>query len=465
MALTRLNSFATGSVVTNAIATGEFDNIYNNALTLISPLTGDLAAGGNRITGLSAGSLASPSLQFTSDANTGIYSPAAEQVAIVCAGAAAATFTTGAVGPHAIGGATANNVRLGLLGSFTSGGVSTTGAKLVIGGALTGASGDTDYLADVVIGGGGITTQAVAESVAVGASLYLNEPAITIGAGSTLTSSATLYIAGPATEATNNYSLLVASGNVQIGGTTANANMTLGLTVNQGGADNEILTLKSSDVAHGITTVTETDAYGVFSKGAGATGGLVLRGIGTASIGLFFLGTVTTANTTKSTAGTGTIRFDARLKSGTGETASGADANLVTIQDNGTTRFIFDAEGSAHADVEWIAFQDHDDVTLLKNLERHLARGARPTGPAAAAERLELQSLGLVAPEGVDASGQPVRGLVNLTRLHMLHTGATRQAHDLVDVLLDDLLARRSLSPQERARIPAGIRARKGIAP
>src|SRR3972149_8920122 len=104
MALTRLNSFATGSVVTNAIGTGEFDNIYNNALTLISPLTAALDAGGFRITALSAGSLASPSLQFTGDANTGIYSPAAEQVAIVCAGAAAATFTTGATGPHAIGG-------------------------------------------------------------------------------------------------------------------------------------------------------------------------------------------------------------------------------------------------------------------------------------------------------------------------------------------------------------------------
>src|SRR3990167_6133142 len=111
MALTRLNAFATGSIVTNSIITGEFDNLYNNALTLISPLTADLAAGGFRITGLSAGSLSSPSLQFTSDANTGIYSPAAEQVAIVCAGAAAATFTTGAAGPHAIGGATvAGNV-------------------------------------------------------------------------------------------------------------------------------------------------------------------------------------------------------------------------------------------------------------------------------------------------------------------------------------------------------------------
>ena len=73
MALTRLNSFATGSVVTNAIATGEFDNIYNNALTLISPLTGNLAAGGNLITGLGLGTVGSPTLQFTGDTNTGIF--------------------------------------------------------------------------------------------------------------------------------------------------------------------------------------------------------------------------------------------------------------------------------------------------------------------------------------------------------------------------------------------------------
>ena len=37
--------------------------------------------------------------------------------------------------------------------------------------------------------------------------------------------------------------------------------MGIGITINQGGQDNEILALKSSDVAHGITGIAETDTY------------------------------------------------------------------------------------------------------------------------------------------------------------------------------------------------------------
>lgn len=47
-----------------------------------------------------------------------------------------------------------------------------------------------------------------------------------------------------------------------------------------------------------------------------------------------------------------------RLISGSGGTNIGADGNLVVIRNNSTARFIFDAEGSGHADVEWVAFSD-----------------------------------------------------------------------------------------------------------
>ena len=43
---------------------------------------------------------------------------------------------------------------------------------------------------------------------------------------------------------------------------TAIANRHLALTLNQGAGDGEILTFKSSDVAHGMTSITETDTYG-----------------------------------------------------------------------------------------------------------------------------------------------------------------------------------------------------------
>ena len=64
-------------------------------------------------------------------------------------------------------------------------------------------------------------------------------------------------------------------------GDTSNANATLGLTINQGAADNHILVFKSSDVSTGLTTGTlwvnvEVDDYMTFQK-RGATGGAVIQ--------------------------------------------------------------------------------------------------------------------------------------------------------------------------------------------
>ena len=229
MALTRLNAFATGSIVTNSIITGEFDNLYNNALTLISPLTADLAAGGFRITGLSAGSLASPSLQFTSDANTGIYSPAAEQVAIVCAGAAAATFTTGAVGPHAIGGATNTLYQLSLIGTFTPTtadyGVSLRLSSTVNAQANLSAFGLEVAPTFVETTSGTHTELAavrIAPTIAAGAASVTDVAGIIIQgitAQATTTNASGLKIIAAPTGATNNYALWVDAGSVRIDGT------------------------------------------------------------------------------------------------------------------------------------------------------------------------------------------------------------------------------------------------------
>ena len=52
MALTRQTEFNTGTLLTESGIEGEFDYIYNNALTLISPLTGNLACGNYNLTGL-----------------------------------------------------------------------------------------------------------------------------------------------------------------------------------------------------------------------------------------------------------------------------------------------------------------------------------------------------------------------------------------------------------------------------
>lgn len=55
MALSRLKTWIAGEVLTASDLNSEFNNVLNNALTLISPLTADLAAGGFKLTGLGAG--------------------------------------------------------------------------------------------------------------------------------------------------------------------------------------------------------------------------------------------------------------------------------------------------------------------------------------------------------------------------------------------------------------------------
>ena len=246
---------------------------------------------------------------------------------------------------------------------------------------------------------------------------------------------------------------------------TANAQQTIGVTINLGATGSEALCMKQGGVAHAITDISETDTFGYLKQYSTDVGGLRIEGLTEQTVGLLMSGYAVTETTTKTTAADANFILQGNLRSGAGPTATthGADANLVCIKNRGTTRFIFDAEGSAHADVEWVAFQGHDDIELLTNLEKEVEKGKRVVGGPVSSKRRELQDLGLIAPDGLDENQKATRGLVNTTRLSMLQAGAVRQAHDVLDILLDDLLSRRPLTQQEKDKLPAGIKRRKNI--
>jgi hypothetical protein len=208
-------------------------------------------------------------------------------------------------------------------------------------------------------------------------------------------------------------------------GDTANANATLGLTINQGAADNEIFALKSSDVAHGMTDLTETDTYFVVRKQSATAGCAQLIGYSEGTRGLHFQARHTTDSTDKTTSADGAFLVDSQLKSSATVTSCGADANLVVFRNNGTARFIFDAEGSGHADVAWVAFDTHDDLALLNLLNAHLTPQDDPLkanfGAWLTQSRDELERLKLVT------FGKDGHNFINLTRMHMLEVGAIRQ--------------------------------------
>lgn len=148
---------------------------------------------------------------------------------------------------------------------------------------------------------------------------------------------------------------LTTSGTAYIGD-TANADVTLGLTINQGAADNQILALKSSDVAHGMTDIAETDTFGYGAKISPTAGGVAFVGLTEETAALQLAGFGTNDDTTKTSGGSAYIVMDARKKSGTTVGAPGANANLLAIGYAGTQAFLFDKEGDAHADSSWTTF-------------------------------------------------------------------------------------------------------------
>jgi hypothetical protein len=210
---------------------------------------------------------------------------------------------------------------------------------------------------------------------------------------------------------------------------TSNANMTVGLTINQGANDNEILTFKSSDVAHTATSLTEADTFGFVQKANANQGGLHVVGIrDVGNRGVLLEGLDVTSDTTKSTAGVGSVSLRGSLVSGGTRGSHGADANLVSIENNGTTRFIFDAEGSAHADIEWTTFDRFTDLAVVEDMETLLAPGQvrRRFGEVVRHDRAFFEREGLLHDVREVGPGK-MRGMLNITKAHMLAFGAIRQ--------------------------------------
>jgi hypothetical protein len=234
----------------------------------------------------------------------------------------------------------------------------------------------------------------------------------------------------------------IQSSGIMYVGDTANGNMTLGLTINQGAADDHIISLKSSDVAHGITDLLETDTYGLLKKDTGASGGLMIVGANDAGTGkaVQIQGYNTDAgDTTKSTAGLGIVNIEAYIKTSATVTLPGSNQNLLTVRAGSTTRFILDTEGSGHADVEWVAFDAHDDVAVMDGFQAVLSSGRltpeRYGDNSLVQNWTSYEEMGIVGKDSLHEEDGKVRCMVNFTRLQMLHHGAILQVADRVSHL------------------------------
>jgi hypothetical protein len=136
---------------------------------------------------------------------------------------------------------------------------------------------------------------------------------------------------------------------------TANVKMTVGLTINQGAYDDQILAFKSSDISHGMTVLVgtdETDTYAFFKKTNNTEGGLLIETItegGSNVIATILAGTAVVQNTTKSTSGRALheIRgFDTLSTSRQNIGTATTDSNILGVYDGTTQRWVVDSSGN-----------------------------------------------------------------------------------------------------------------------
>lgn len=151
-----------------------------------------------------------------------------------------------------------------------------------------------------------------------------------------LASEDALMVSGDLEAYANVYLVSGGTGSVFINETT-NTKMTIGLTINQAGNDNEILAFKSSDVNHGATGLAEIDTYASFRKSEAAAGGLAIWALkdstGNNSAAFRVMALLgENVDTTKSSAGTGIIEFDARQLSGATSANVVANGNIFVVK-------------------------------------------------------------------------------------------------------------------------------------
>lgn len=209
--------------------------------------------------------------------------------------------------------------------------------------------------------------------------------------------------------------------------------------VNQGADDDAILQFKSSDVAHGITAIAETDTFARFLKTSATGGGVRMDGLADAGpTGAIIRGIMVTASDAKATTAQAAVMIVGALKDGSSVVASGTDANVCVIQDNGTTRFIFDAEGTLHSDVANTTFDTYNDLVLLDALDHEFSSRKGDPIKTMFSEFLDEAKEALKKEKIISLDGPRI--FVNWMKLAMLHTGAIRQVGNALAEVKNKLL-------------------------
>ena len=292
----------------------------------------------------------------------------------------------------------------------------------------------------------GVTAQANilsgVDGVVTGAAAFYAE-ANAEGGNSTLTNSYGLYLEDQTVGDTSNWSIYnagSAANNFGSGksfiGDTLNANMTIGLTINQAANSNQILALKSSDVAHGtskILVTKETDDFAVFQKSS-ATGGLIIEAVedgGSTTEWMRFgvLGRAVDTNKATSSAAAFTI-FTSQHDSGGGNADVGSDGNVFAVRarvsGSNLVRVLVDAAGDLYSVTSAQTFDDYDDMALIETYDAARSGSLKEQIKADFGRTMLMDEATLIE-AGVLGDTMANGGLTNQTQLSRVLTGGVRQ--------------------------------------
>ena len=250
-----------------------------------------------------------------------------------------------------------------------------------------------------------------------------------------------------ATQGSTNWAIFADDGNVNIenilhiGFNSDNTNMTQGITINQGNADDEILTLVADDIDTGLVSIADTNVFATFGKVAAGEGGLKTICIADTSTPCIWdvnAYALTGYNSTKSTSAIGGLQMTLYDHDGAdtiGDIGANANVFVVRARTNGSVeaKFIVDEDGDLFADggvatTDMVTlFDEEDDFDVLRGFELvrhgHGAKGLvrNEFDKFVKTNEARLIELGII--------GAPIKegGMINITRLQQLQTGALCQ--------------------------------------
>ena len=203
-----------------------------------------------------------------------------------------------------------------------------------------------------------------------------------------------------------------------------------GLTMNTGSNDGNVLTMKSSDVAHGMTAIAETDTFVEMLKNSDGGGALNLTTLSETATAFRHIACITGSNTAESTAATSAWGVDARKKNGTSVEGLAADDNLASFRHSDEAQVIFKGDGEIFSNQTATVgtYDAYEDAQLIRAYDLSHMKGVIDSkfDKFVQYNKDDLQKARLI---GTDDDGNATP-FVNITGMSRLHNGAIWQQYE-----------------------------------